>query len=137
MPILSYHDSMGANKRWPHLAAQRAKENELRKARASGPLQSLTDVQVRAWAVPVTIAPRALTMWGHAWVRFGEVDVASSFRSFAGRPMRSASRSRSTRTGCAAGSGRAPCSVLRTAPTLGCSALRGIGSIEGRGADGV
>jgi hypothetical protein len=31
---------MDTNKRWPHLAAQRAEENELRNARAAGPLQT-------------------------------------------------------------------------------------------------
>lgn len=66
---------MGTNKRWPHLAAQRAEENALRKARAAGPLQTLTDAQIRAWAVPMTVAPRTPPMWGHAWVRFGDVDV--------------------------------------------------------------
>lgn len=44
---------MGTNKRYPYLAAQRAEENELRKARKAGPLQSLTDVQIRSHTVPI------------------------------------------------------------------------------------
>ncbi|SDL69610.1 hypothetical protein SAMN04488593_1613 [Microbacterium azadirachtae] len=66
---------VGTNKRYPYLAAQRAEENELRKARKAGPLQSLTDIQIRSHTVPITHAPRTPAMWGHAWVRFGDVDV--------------------------------------------------------------
>lgn len=41
----------------------------------AGPLQSLTAEQLRLNAQPVTVVPDSVHLWGHAWLRFGEVDV--------------------------------------------------------------
>ncbi|GAA4477404.1 hypothetical protein GCM10023171_00040 [Microbacterium panaciterrae] len=67
---------VGTNKRYPYLAAQRAEENELCKARKAAPLQSLSDVQIRSHAVPISPNARRYT-WRAA--RRGEV----SFRRLA------------------------------------------------------
>lgn len=66
---------MGTNKRYPHMAGQFAEERKLREASARGPLQSLTDIQIRARMVPITTVPDRPITWGLAWLRFGDADV--------------------------------------------------------------
>ena len=48
---------------------------ELQAARRAGPLQSLTPVQLRLHEHVVSIVPEGMKLWGHAWLRFGDVDV--------------------------------------------------------------
>lgn len=71
---------MGTNKRYPHNAGRLAEERELREARTHGPLQTLTDDQLRLHARVVSIAPERPAMWGLAWLRFGDADVRCTVR---------------------------------------------------------
>lgn len=71
---------MGTNKRYPHLAGQRREEMELRDARQRGPLRSLSPVQLRLDARPVTIAPAGMKLWALAWLQFGDTDVQAVVR---------------------------------------------------------
>jgi len=91
---------VGTNKRYPHNGGRLAEERELREARTHGPLQTLTDDQLRLHARVVSIVPerpamwglaareaRALealperpAMWGLAWLRFGDADVRCTVR---------------------------------------------------------
>ena len=66
---------MGTNKRYPHLPAQRGEERELREARKRGPLRTLDSLQLRLHAQPLTIVPEQMTIWGHAWLQFGDTNV--------------------------------------------------------------
>ena len=71
---------MGTNGRYPQLGAQLAEERELRAARKSGLLQSLTDAQIRLGREVVSIVPDGAEMWGRAWLRFGTIDVRACVR---------------------------------------------------------
>jgi hypothetical protein len=71
---------MSSNRRYPQLGAQLAEERELREARESGPLQSLTDAQLRLGREVVSIVPDGAEMWGRAWLRFGPTDVRACVR---------------------------------------------------------
>lgn len=71
---------MGTNKRYPYKAAQLAEERRLREARRAGPLQSLSDAQVRLGEVVVSIVPDGTRIWARAWLRFGTTDVAATVR---------------------------------------------------------
>lgn len=71
---------MGSNKRYPDLGARLAEERELRTARASGPLRSLTADQLRLHRHVVSVAPERHDTWGLAWLRFGDVDVRCTVR---------------------------------------------------------
>ena len=66
---------MGSNRRYPQLGPQLAEERELREARKSGPLQSLTADQLKQEHAVVSIVPEKVHMWGRAWLRFGATDV--------------------------------------------------------------
>ncbi|PWH05293.1 hypothetical protein DEO23_14600 [Brachybacterium endophyticum] len=66
---------MGTNKRYPHLPAQRGEERELREARKRGPPRTLDSLQLRLHAQPLTIVPEQVTIWGHAWLQFGDTNV--------------------------------------------------------------
>ena len=68
-------EPMGTNKRYAHLPAQRDEERELRGARERGPLRTLDSLQLRLHAQPVTIVPEQVTIWGHAWLKFGDTNV--------------------------------------------------------------
>lgn len=71
---------MGSNRRYPQLGPQLAEERELRQARQAGPLQTLTDAQLRLGHVVVSIVPAETAMWGRAWLRFGTTDVRACVR---------------------------------------------------------
>jgi hypothetical protein len=62
---------VGTNRRYPDLAEKRAQERELRQARERGPLQSLTDDQLRLHRETVSIPPERPGLWAWAWLRFG------------------------------------------------------------------
>ncbi|WP_144797905.1 hypothetical protein [Microbacterium paludicola] len=66
---------MGTNKRYPHVAGQRGEERALREARKRGPLRTLDATQLRLHAQPVTIVPDQMTVWGYAWLQFGDANV--------------------------------------------------------------
>jgi len=66
---------VGTNKRYPHLSAQRGEERELREARKRGSLRTLDSLQLRLHAQPLTIVPEQMTIWGHAWLQFGDTNV--------------------------------------------------------------
>jgi len=66
---------MGTNKRYPHLAAQRGEERELREARKRGPLRTLDAVQLQLHAQALTVVPDRVQIWGHAWLQFGDTNV--------------------------------------------------------------
>lgn len=111
---------VGTNKRYPYLAAQRAEDNELRKARKAGPLQSRSPTSRSA---PTPFPSRTRRARPRCGVMPGCGSATSTCAASSGSsdgPLTPwASRSPSTRNGCAAGSGRAPCSDLRTARTPG------------------
>lgn len=71
---------MGSNRRYPHLAEQRAQERELREARKSGPLRSLTPEQIALHRYPLTVVPEHVRRYATAWLRFGDVDVRAMVR---------------------------------------------------------
>lgn len=71
---------MSTNRRYPSLGAQLGEQRELREARARGRLQSLTEEQLMLHSTVVSIVPDNLTMWGLAWLRFGDTDVRATVR---------------------------------------------------------
>lgn len=71
---------MGSNRRYPQLGPQLAEERELREARRSGPLQSLSDAQLRLGRTVVSIVPDGTQLWARAWLRFGTKDVRACVR---------------------------------------------------------
>lgn len=71
---------MGTNKRYPGLGSRLAEERELREARKKGPLRSLTDDQLCLRRAVLSVVPEGTTMWGLAWLRFGDTDVQATVR---------------------------------------------------------
>uniref|UniRef100_UPI0037C12C2B hypothetical protein n=1 Tax=Helicobacter pylori TaxID=210 RepID=UPI0037C12C2B len=65
---------MGTNKRYPHLPAQRGRRESCASAQAR-PLRTLDSLQLRLHARPLTIVPEQMTIWGHAWLQFGDTNV--------------------------------------------------------------
>ena len=53
----------------------REESTELREARKRGPLRTLDSLQLRLHAQPLTIVPEQMTIWGHAWLQFGDTNV--------------------------------------------------------------
>ena len=47
----------------------------VREARKRGPLRTLDSLQLRLHAQPLTIVPEQMTIWGHAWLQFGDTNV--------------------------------------------------------------
>lgn len=74
------HWRVGTNRRYPQHASQLAEQRELRDARAKGPLQTLTDAQLRLGTQVLSIAPERAPMWARAWLRFGDVDLRCTVR---------------------------------------------------------
>ncbi|WP_091061992.1 hypothetical protein [Klenkia brasiliensis] len=71
---------MGTNRRYPDAGARRGQERQLLEARSRGPLHSLTDEQLELGSRAVSIAPERGSMWGLAWLRFGDADIRCRVR---------------------------------------------------------
>lgn len=71
---------MGSNRRYPEHAERLAQERELRTARTSGPLRTLTREQLALHSRVVSITPDRMILRGQAWLRFGDTDVRAPVR---------------------------------------------------------
>ncbi|GHE06883.1 hypothetical protein [Klenkia taihuensis] len=71
---------VGTNRRYPDAGARRGQERRLQEIRLQGRLQSLTEEQLDLDNQAVSIAPERATMWGLAWLRFGDADIRCPVR---------------------------------------------------------